>query len=98
MSPTTGRHIGNLISACQFDYCRVPMRYGKHSFSLDECIEDIITILSNYTAEKLTKKANRDGFAESYEQLLYINKYIKEIDSNIIQQFQPMFDLINHSE
>lgn len=98
MTPTTGRHIGNLISACPFNHLRVPMRYGKHSFSLDDCINDIITILDNYTAEKLTRKANREGFVESYEQLLYINEYIKDIDPDIIAKYAPLFDLINHSK
>ena len=98
MSPTTGRHIGNLISACPFNYLRVPMQYGKRHFSLVDCLNDIATKLNNYSNSKLSLKANREGFIESYKQLLYINDYIKEVDLNIIERHKEMFDLLNNSD
>lgn len=98
MSPTTGRHIANLISACPFNYLRVPMQYGKSSFSLIDCLNDIATNLDNYSNSKLSLKANRKGFIESYKQLLFINDYIKEVDLNIIECHREMYSLLNNSD
>ena len=98
MTPTTARHIGNLIRSCPYPYCRVPMRYGERTFSIDRCIDDIVSILENYTTSKLALKVHRDKFIENYKQLIYINDYIQEVDSNLIEQFAPTFALLNNTQ
>lgn len=97
MSPTTGRHIGNLISSCPFSFLRVPMGYGNHYFSLDSCINRIVKNLDDYSNSKLSLKANREGFIQSFNQLQYINDNIQDVDSSLIGQYKPMFDLLNDS-
>jgi len=97
MTPTTGRHISNLISACPFNYLRVPMEYGNHYFSLDDCIKRIVNNLDYYSNSKLSIKANREGYIQSYNQLIYINEYIQDVDASVVEQYKPMFDLLNNS-
>lgn len=98
MSPTTGRHISHLINACPFSYLRVPMEYGNHYFSLEACINRIIKNLEEYLSSKLSLKANREGFIQSYNQLLYINDNIQNIDKYILEQYKPMFELLSNSK
>lgn len=97
MSSTTGRHIGNLISSCPFSYLRVPMEYGNHYFSLEACIKRIVKNLDDYSNSKLSLKANREGFIQSFNQLQFINDNIQDIDSSLLEQYKPMFDLLNNS-
>ncbi len=98
MSSTTGRHIGNLISSCPFSYLRVPMEYGNHYFSLEACINRIIKNLEVYLSSKLSLKANREGFIQSYNQLLYINDNIQNIDKYILEQYKSTFELLSNSK
>ena len=98
MSSTTGRHIGNLISSCPFSYLRVPMEYGNHYFSLEACINRIIKNLEEYLSSKLSLKANREGFIQSYNQLLYINDNIQSIDKYILEQYKSTFELLSNSK
>lgn len=97
MSPTTGRHISHLINACPFSYLRVPMEYGNHHFSLEACINRIIKNLDYYSNSKLSLKANRESYIQSFKQLQFINDNIQDIDSSVIEQYKPMFDLLNDS-
>lgn len=98
MSSTTGRHISHLISACPFSYLRVPMEYGNHYFSLEACIKKIIRNLECYANSKLSLKANREGYINSFNQLQYINDYIQDVDFHVIEQYKPMFDLLSDSK
>ena len=98
MSSTTGRHIGNLISSCPFSYLRVPMEYGNHYFSLEACINRIIKNLEEYLSSKLSLKANREGFIQSYNQLLYINDNIQSIDKYILEQYKSTFEQLSNSK
>lgn len=98
MTSTTGRHIGYLINACPFSFLRVPMEYGNHYFSLEACIKRIVKNLEDYSNSKLSLKANREGFIQSFNQLQYINDNIQDIDSSLIEQYKPMFDLLNNSD
>lgn len=98
MSSTTGRHISHLINACPFSYLRVPMEYGNHYFSLEACIKRIVRNLDAYSNSKLSLKANREGFIESFNQLQFINDNIQDVDSSLIEQYKPMFDLLNNSD
>lgn len=98
MSSTTGRHIGNLISSCPFSYLRVPMEYGNHYFSLEVCINRIIKNLEEYLSSKLSLKANREGFIQGYNQLLYINDNIQNIDKYILEQYKSTFELLSNSK
>lgn len=98
MSSTTGRHIGNLISSCPFSYLRVLMEYGNHYFSLEACINRIIKNLEEYLSSKLSLKANREGFIQSYNQLLYINDNIQNIDKYILEQYKSTFELLSNSK
>ena len=98
MSSTTGKHIGNLISACPFSFLRVPMEYGNHYFSLEACIKRIVHNLDCYANSRLSQKANRQGYINSFNQLQYINDYIQDVDSSLIEQYKPLFDLLNNSD
>lgn len=98
MTPTTSKHIGYLISACPFDFVRVPMEYGNHYFSLDACIKRIVKNLDYYSNSKLSLKANRDRYIECFNQLQYINENIQDVDSSLIEQYKPLFDLLNNSD
>lgn len=98
MSSTTGKHIGNLISACPFSFLRVPMEYGNHYFSLEACIKRIVHNLDCYANSRLSQKANRQGYIKSFNQLQYINDYIQDVDSSLIEQYKPLFDLLNNSD
>lgn len=98
MSPTTGRHISHLINACPFSRLRIPLEYGNHYFSLDACINRIIKNLDYYSNSKLSLKANRENYVQSYNQLIYINDNIKDIDSSVIEQYKPMFELLSNSK
>lgn len=98
MSSTTGRHIGNLISSCPFSYLKVPMEYGNHYFSLEACINRIIKNLEEYLSSKLSLKANREGFIQGYNQLLYINDNIQSIDKYILEQYKSTFELLSNSK
>ena len=98
MSSTTGKHIGNLISACPFSFLRVPMEYGNHYFSLEACIKRIVRNLDYYSNSRLSQKANRQGYINSFNQLQYINDYIQDVDSSLIEQYKPLFDLLNNSD
>lgn len=97
MSSTTGRHIGNLINACPFSFLRVPMEYGNHYFSLEVCINRIVRNLDYYSESKLSLKANREAFIDSYNQLIYINDNIQDVDSSVIEQYRPLFELLSNS-
>jgi len=98
MTATTSKHIGYLISACPFSYLRVPMEYGNHYFSLEACIKKIIRNLECDANSKLSLKANREGYINSFNQLQYINDYIQDVDFNVIEQYKPMFDLLSDSK
>lgn len=98
MSSTTGRHIGYLISACPFSFLRVPMEYGNHHFSLEACINRIVKNLDYYSNSKLSLKANRESYIQSFKQLQYINENIQDVDSIVIEQYKPMFDLLSNSD
>ena len=98
MSSTTGKDIGNLISACPFSFLRVPMEYGNHYFSLEACIKRIVHNLDCYANSRLSQKANRQGYINSFNQLQYINDYIQDVDSSLIEQYKPLFDLLNNSD
>lgn len=98
MSSTTGKHIGNLISACPFSFLRVSMEYGNHYFSLEACIKRIVHNLDCYANSRLSQKANRQGYINSFNQLQYINDYIQDVDSSLIEQYKPLFDLLNNSD
>lgn len=98
MSPTTGRHISHLINACPFSRLRVPMEYGNHHFSLEACINRVIKNLDYYSNSKLSLKANRENYIQSFNQLIYINDNIQDIDSSVIEQYKPMFELLNNSK
>ena len=98
MSSTTGKHIGNLISACPFSFLREPMEYGNHYFSLEACIKRIVHNLDCYANSRLSQKANRQGYIKSFNQLQYINDYIQDVDSSLIEQYKPLFDLLNNSD
>lgn len=98
MTSTTGRHIGYLINACPFSFLRVPMEYGNHYFSLEACIKRIVRNLDAYSNSKLSLKANRESYIQSFEQLQYINDNIQDVDSSLIEQYRPMFDLLNNSD
>lgn len=98
MSSTTGKHIGNLISACPFSCLRVPMEYGNHYFSLEACIKRIVHNLDCYANSRLSQKANRQSYINSFNQLQYINDYIQDVDSSLIEQYKPLFDLLNNSD
>lgn len=98
MTSTTGRHIGYLINACPFSFLRVPMEYGNHYFSLEACIKRIVKNLEDYSNSKLSLKANRESYIQSFNQLQYINDNIQDIDSSLIEQYKPMFDLLNNSD
>lgn len=98
MSSTTGRHISHLINACPFSYLRVPMEYGNHYFSLEACIKRIVRNLDEYSNSKLSLKANRESYIQSFNQLQYINDNIQDVDSSLIEQYRPMFDLLNNSD
>ncbi len=98
MTSTTGRHIGYLINACPFSFLRVPMEYGNHYFSLEACIERIVKNLEDYSNSKLSLKANREGYIQSFNQLQYINDNIQDIDSSLLEQYKPLFDLLNNSD
>lgn len=97
MSPTTGRHISHLINACPFSRLRVPMEYGNHHFSLEACINRIVKNLEYYSNSKLSLKANRESYIQSFRQLQYINDNIQDVDSSLIEQYKQMFDLLNNS-
>ena len=98
MTPTTSKHIGYLISACPFSFLRVPMEYGNHYFSLEACIKRIVHNLHCYSNSRLSQKANRQGYINSFNQLQYINDYIQDVDSSLIEQYKPLFDLLNNSD
>lgn len=98
MTSTTGRHIGYLINACPFSFLRVPMEYGNHYFSLEACIKRIVKNLEDYSNSKLSLKANRESYIQSFKQLQYINDNIQDIDSSLIEQYKPLFDLLNNSD
>ncbi|OLA95035.1 MAG: hypothetical protein BHW64_00855 [Candidatus Melainabacteria bacterium LEY3_CP_29_8] len=74
------------------------MEYGNHHFSLETCINRIIKNLDYYADSKLSLKANREGFTQSFNQLQYINDNIQDIDSSLIEQYRPLFDLLNNSD
>ena len=74
------------------------MEYGNHYFSLEACIKRIVHNLDCYANSRLSQKANRQGYINSFNQLQYINDYIQDVDSSLIDQYKPLFDLLNNSD
>lgn len=72
MTPTTGRHISNLRTACPFDTKAIYFEYGMHVWSWDMCINNHVKILENYLQNSnLNQKHNRERALFYYNTLQY---------------------------
>lgn len=70
MSHSTGRHINYLIQANPFSRrLSVPLQYGRDYIRLYDIVDDLIAFMNFYSAQKLTQKANREGFSYAYRTL-----------------------------
>lgn len=70
MSHSTGKHINYLIQANPFSRrLGVPLQYGHSYIRLCDIVDDLITSMNFYSAQKLTQKANREGFSYAYRTL-----------------------------
>lgn len=70
MSISTGRHLNYLRSACPFGMnISVPLQYGRSYIRLDDIVDDLIENMYFYSDQKLTQKANREGFSYAYRTL-----------------------------
>ncbi len=70
MSHSTCKHINYLINASPFSRrLSVPLQYGRSYISLYDIVDDLIGSMNFYSAQKLTQKANREGFSYAYRTL-----------------------------
>ena len=97
-SSTTCKHISNLISACPYDYIRVPQKYGNHYMELSKIIEYIKENLEYYSKEKMTRKENRTAFSKHYEMLIELNKKVIDIDNDLLEKYNELYNTINNPE
>lgn len=70
MSHSTGKHIDYLINASPFSRrLSVPLQYDRNYIRLYDIVDDLITSMNFYSVQKLTQKANREGFSYAYRTL-----------------------------
>lgn len=70
MSNSTAKHLNYLRSACPFGMnISVPLQYGRGYIRLYDIVDDLISSMDFYSNQKLTQKANREGFSYAYRTL-----------------------------
>ena len=98
MSPTTGRHISNVVAASPYEVIRVPMAYGYSSFDI-KCLEQRISAnLDMYAESRLSRKENRAGYINYFWTLLAVNAKIIKISPETIEKYRPLYDTLVNSQ
>jgi hypothetical protein len=79
MSHSTGGHLSYLRSACPFGMnISVPLQFGCSCIRLSDIVDDLIGTMEFYSNQKLTQKANREGFSYAYRTLkVLVNNFSK---------------------
>lgn len=79
MSSSTGKHLNYLRNACPFGMSiSVPLQFGRGFIRLSDIVDDLISSMEFYSNQKLTQKANREGFSRAYRTLkVLVNNFSK---------------------
>lgn len=98
MSPTTGRHISNVVAASPYDVIKVPMQYGYITFNI-ECLERrICAKLDAYAESRLSRKENRTEYINYYKMLLAVDEKIIKISPETIEKYRPLYDMMVNAQ
>lgn len=98
MSPTTGRHIYNVVAASPYTVIKVPMEYGYSSFDI-KCLERRISAkLDEYAESRLSRKENRTEYINYFQMLLNVDEKIIKISNETIEKYRPLYDTLVNSQ
>lgn len=100
-SMTTAKHINKLRYACPFDIVHLPQTMYAHDFNAYDVVERLKSDIEYYSKAKLTQKANREGFINSYEMLTNTLK-LADFEAQfkkaqkILDEYKELYDTLNN--
>lgn len=100
-SMTTAKHINELRHACPFDVVHLPQAMYAHDFNAYDVVERLKSNIEYYSNAKLTQKANREGFINSYKMLISTLKLADfeaqfEKAQKILDEYKELYDTLNN--
>lgn len=99
-SKTTAKHIGELKAASPYyNTLELPQESGHSDFYPECVLRTLYNDLAYYSNQKMTQKANREGFSRAFytlTELLNIDDF--DVDVSKIEQYQSLYDTINSPE
>ena len=98
MTPTTGRHISYLRSACPHGrILRVPMEYGDSYFEVGYIVPRLVERLKSLKELSMTRKENRQQFIDAYNALLSAAAVVK-YKKSVLTPFKKLYDALTDPE
>ena len=99
-STTTAKHIGELRAASPYyNYLELPQETGHSDFYPESVLRSLYSDLEYYSNQKMTLKANREGFTEAFytlKELCNIDGF--DVDMLKLEEYQPLYDTITNPE
>ena len=99
-STTTAKHIGELRAASPYyNYLELPQETGHSDFYPESVLRRLYSDLEYYSNQKMTLKANREGFTEAFytlKELCNIDGF--DVDMSKLEEYQPLYNTITNPE